>query len=248
MSNELRVLILAAGKGVRMQSERPKVCHELAGRPLVAWVTAAVAPLAPSLLGIIVGHRAEMVRQALSQVAGLSFFEQRQQLGTGHAVQVALQALPPADGSLLVLPGDVPLVSTPTLRALLDFQRRQNNQLSFLSVRLPQPRGYGRVWRDERGNLLGIVEEKDASAEQRRIDEINSGIYVFAERELRQGIGRLGNQNVQKEYYLPDLVAIGLALGWRCQALCLAEAGEVRGVNTPQELAALEAQLARRGQ
>ena len=243
MSIPLDIVIMAAGKGTRMQSRIPKVLQRLAGRPLLGHVLDLAAQLQPRQVVAITGHGATEVEAAsaglvgLNPAFGLKFARQEPQLGTGHAVQQALPHLAD-DGLVVVLSGDVPLTQADTLRALL--AASQGTQLALLTVRLPNPTGYGRILRSEAGAVQGIVEHKDASEAQRRIDEVYSGILAVPARLLSGWLARLNNHNAQGEYYLTDIVAMAVHDGVPVVAHCIDDALQVEGVNSPQQLAALE--------
>ena len=232
----LHVVILAAGQGKRMNSALPKVLHPLAGRPLLVHAIEAAQALAPASLTVVVGHGAEQVRERLSGLP-LRWALQAQQLGTGHAV---MQALPqvPEGGTVLVLYGDVPLIATATLRALVD--AAANGKVALLTQHLEQPKGYGRIVRDAKGRVTGIVEEKDANEAQRAIREVNTGIMALPRARIEAWLKALRNDNAQGEYYLTDLVGIAVAEGVAVEVRQPAESHECLGVNSKVELATLE--------
>jgi len=237
MPEALNVIILAAGMGKRMHSRVPKVLHRLAGKPLLSHVLDAARSLtpAPARICVVYGHGGEAVPEA-HKSADLIFVRQEPQLGTGHAVQ---QALPQVDASArtLVLYGDVPLVRTETLSALLD---AAGHGLGVFTVVLDDPAGYGRILRDAKGNITGIVEEKDASARQKKIREVNTGIMVLPGKRLAGWLGRLKNDNAQGEYYLTDVVRLALKDRVRVSAVEAPEVWETLGVNSKAQLAELE--------
>ncbi len=245
-----RVLILAAGLGKRMRSSRAKVLHEVAGAPMVWHVARAAAALKPSLLAAVVGYQAEEVKAALSSgsIGPVRFVNQARRLGTGHAVLQAeglFRSLRATRGSLLIVSGDVPLVRASTLRALLRHHRRTGALATMLTTRADDPSGYGRVVRDGGGGLVSVVEEWDATAAQRRIDEINAGLYCVEIRVLFEALRKTGRSNAQGERYLPDIFPILRRRG-RIEAMVYPASGEVLGVNDRSELAAAGKVLYRR--
>ena len=242
----LDILIMAAGKGTRMKSRLPKVLQRLAGRPLLHHVLDQAAHLQARSAIVITGHGATEVEAATAGLAGaaapldLKFVRQEPQLGTGHAVQQAVPHLRD-DGTVVVLSGDVPLTQAETLRALVAAaQAVPGGQLALLTVRLPDPTGYGRILRDAAGRVTGIVEHKDASEAQRAISEIYSGIMAVPARQLKPWLARLTNDNAQGEYYLTDIVAMAVADGLPVAAHRIDDALQVAGVNSPLQLAELE--------
>jgi len=239
MSRALDVVVMAAGKGTRMKSRRPKVLHRLAGRALAQHVIDCAARLSARSVVVITGHGAAEVEAGLTAPPGtpLRFVRQEPQLGTGHAVQQAAPVLPD-DGVTLVLSGDVPLTQPDTLEALL--QACDGQRLALLTLDLPEPTGYGRVVRTASGEVQAIVEHKDASDAQRAIREIYSGIMAVPTRLLRSWLARLDNRNAQGEYYLTDVVKFAVADGLSVVAHRITDAVQVAGVNSPQQLAELE--------
>ena len=231
----LEVIILAAGQGTRMKSSLPKVLHKVAGRPLLQHVVDAATALGPRRLHIVVGHGAEAVCEAI-HAPGALWVEQREQLGTGHAV---LQAMPgiEAESVVLVLYGDVPLIDGETLATLA---ARAVDGPALLTARLADPDGYGRILRDSAGALLGVVEQKDADPEQRKIDEVNTGVLAAPAADLNAYLPRVGNDNRQGEYYLPDVLSLAVADG-RTVASCEAASElDILGVNDRVQLNQVE--------
>jgi bifunctional UDP-N-acetylglucosamine pyrophosphorylase / glucosamine-1-phosphate N-acetyltransferase len=235
----LTLLILAAGKGTRLKSTLPKVLHQLAGKRLIEHVVEAARPLNPLATCVVVGYEAGQVQSALSHLS-LQFVVQEPQLGTGHAVQVAGTFWKPNQGDLLVLSGDVPLITNQTLRRLLDQHTQSGASATLLSTQLEGGAGYGRVVRSAGGDVECIVEDKDATDEQRRIGEINTGIYCFAIADLAQIIDELSAENWQKEYYLTDCIGLLRKRNKRVAAVVCADPSEVSGINSRSELAELE--------
>ena len=232
--DSLSIVILAAGKGTRMHSDRPKVLHTLAGRPLLQHVLDTAVLLAPVKTCVVYGHGGEIVPQAMAQYDA-KFVLQEPQLGTGHAVQQALPQLQD-HGLTLVLYGDVPLIQPSTLRQMLSAP----DALTLLTVHLDNPTGYGRIVRDEAGKVKSIVEEKDATHEQRAIGEVNTGILAAPTHLLCNWLAQLGNNNSQGEYYLTDIVAMAVAQGVAVHTAQAAHSWEVQGVNSKMQLAELE--------
>ena len=231
----LDVIVLAAGLGKRMRSELPKVLHPLAGRPLLAHVLDAARTLAPRRIFVVHGHGAERVRAAFPD-AGVDWVLQAKQLGTGHAV---LQALPQvsSDADVLVLYGDVPLVRPATLKRLLEGAR---GSVGIVVAELADPSGYGRIVRDGAQRVARIVEQKDATASELAIREVNAGFFCLSARRLAPWLSKIGNDNAQNEYYLTDLVALAVADAVPVVAVKVEDPWEVAGVNSMQELAVLE--------
>jgi bifunctional UDP-N-acetylglucosamine pyrophosphorylase/glucosamine-1-phosphate N-acetyltransferase len=239
----LQALILAAGQGKRMRSERIKLLHVVGGAPMVAHVARAAAALKPDLLAAVVGNQAEEVSAALTAEGGgrgIRFVSQSQQLGTAHAVlqaELLMDARGGGRADVLILNGDVPLIRPATLRALLRHHRGAGAAATVLTTRVDDPTGYGRVVRDEAGAFVRIVEQRDASAEEAVIDEINAGLYCADAALLFPALKRIGRDNVQKEYYLPDLFPILRGDGLRVEAYVHDDPHEVLGVNDRAELA-----------
>ncbi len=232
----MEVIVLAAGKGTRMNSALPKVLQPLAGRPMLSHVLETARGLGASRLCVVYGHGGERVRERMA-APDVAWALQEPQLGTGHAV---LQALPhlPADGLALVLYGDVPLIGGATLRRLVEAAGTE--RLALLTVELDDPTGYGRIIRDAAGQVLRIVEQKDASDAERRVREVNTGILVAPMARLRDWLGRLSNDNAQGEYYLTDIIGMAVAEGVAVVAENPDTVAETLGVNNKAQLAELE--------
>jgi len=242
----LDVVIMAAGKGTRMKSRRPKVLQDLAGRPLLAHVLATAEQLQARSAVVITGHGADEVEAALgprAQGLALRFVRQEPQLGTGHAVQQAVPVLAD-DGVVVVLSGDVPLTQADTLQALV--AQCAGEQLALLTLEMDDPSGYGRIVRSPSGSVHAIVEHKDADDTQRAIREIYSGIMAVPARRLKAWLARLDNRNAQNEYYLTDIVKFAVADGVPVVAHTIRDAVQVAGVNSPLQLAELERAYQRR--
>jgi bifunctional UDP-N-acetylglucosamine pyrophosphorylase/glucosamine-1-phosphate N-acetyltransferase len=241
-SKPLNILIMAAGLGTRMKSKRAKVLHELGGSPLIAHVVRAGQALDPRSIVVIVGHQAEEVEQAvLAEVGELaSFVIQAKQRGTGDAVESARNVLADSDSLVLVLSGDVPMIKVETLKNLIEHHNNAGAACTILSVRLENPTHYGRIIRDNNDAFRKIVEERDASEEQRKVKEINSGIYCFEARDLFRALRKVEPANDQGEYYLTDVPQIILSSGDTVSVYLHNDAREVSGVNTRAELAEFE--------
>lgn len=242
--SDLHVVIMAAGRGTRMNDpELPKVMVELAGRPMIARVLDRAVELNASSIIPIVGYRGDIVREFVGrEYAGnrVELAEQREQLGTAHAVIQAMPHLSGKGGDVLVLSGDVPMISTSTLRSLVDHHHSRGAAMTMLSVEVDQPHGYGRVVRGEDGAVLSVVEQKDANPLQEEIREINAGIYVFTLDLLEEMLPRVGNDNANGEYYLPDVLGLAIGAGRRCEAFLSENASEISGINNREQLAAAE--------
>jgi bifunctional UDP-N-acetylglucosamine pyrophosphorylase/glucosamine-1-phosphate N-acetyltransferase len=239
----LDILILAAGLGTRMKSRMAKVLHKLGGRPIIAHVCRTALKLEPRRTHVIIGHQADAVRAAVEHELGkheASFLIQTAQRGTGDAVMTAQSVLADAKSTVLILSGDVPLVRLETLQTLIDQHLSDRASCTILSVRLENPTGYGRVVRDEAGRFLKVVEQKDATEDERQIREINAGIYCFDSKKLFQALEQVRPTNSQGEYYLTDVPGILRDAGEHVSLYQHHDAREVSGVNTRAELAEFE--------
>ncbi|MBM5811128.1 MAG: UDP-N-acetylglucosamine diphosphorylase/glucosamine-1-phosphate N-acetyltransferase [Gammaproteobacteria bacterium] len=233
----LAIVILAAGQGKRMRSHLPKVLQPLAGRPLLAHVVATARRLQPAAIHIVYGHGGEQVRAALPD-PDLRWVLQAEQLGTGHALQQVMPAIPP-EHTVLVLYGDVPLVRAETLAALV--ARAGPTTLALLSAVLPDPAGYGRVIRDRGGRVVRIVEHRDANRKELAVAEVNTGLLAAPAAALGRWLSGLGCDNAQREYYLTDCIGTAVREGWVVEAIVAVSAAEVLGVNDRIQLAEVEA-------
>ena len=233
---DLHVVILAAGKGMRMKSARPKVLHRVAGRPMIDYVILGAQSLSPRTVTVVVGHMKELLRQGLQEYDGLSFATQEPQLGTGHALLQTAGVLEGQRGVVLLLSGDVPLLQRHTLAEFLRKHENSGAAASVLTALVDQPYGYGRVVR-VKGKVSRIVEERDASPAQRKIREINSGVYVFTLAPLFDALRSLARGNAQGEYYLTDLVSAYRRRKLGVEAVPLEDPNEIRGINGRSELA-----------
>lgn len=240
MSETRTVIVLAAGEGKRMRSGLPKVLHQLLGRTLLGHVLHAAAPLAAQNTLVVVGHGADEVSGHVGDIAPKAqTVLQAAQLGTGHATRVALESAPEVDtGTVVVVYGDTPLLRAATLSRLIDAHEQSGAAATVLSARVADPTGLGRLLRNDDGSVRGIVEHRDASAEQLEIDEINSGMYAFDVASLRDALSRLSRDNTQGEEYLTDVFELLLADGKSIGALAMSDPDEARGVNDRAQLAA----------
>ena len=239
-----KAIILAAGEGSRMKSKKAKVLHEVLGKPMILRVLQTAQQAGLTEIAVITGHQAQQVEEALAG-QDVVFFRQDQQLGTGHAVMQA-EAFLEKDADILILYGDTPLMESRTIQRLLDQQEASGAAVTVVSAQVDDPTGYGRIVRDEAGKFARIVEHKDATAQQRQIQEINTGIYCFDGGALQQALGRIQNDNAQGEYYLPDALALILADGREVNVLQAEDAGEFLGINTRSQLADAQRALQRR--
>ncbi len=240
--NDLRILVLAAGKGTRMKSRKAKVLHSVGGATLVGHVLRAVLPISKEVL-VVVGHQADDVKALLTDVV---FVEQKEQHGTGHALMCAREALRGFTGELLVLPGDVPLIRTQTIQDFVRFHREGKFQASVLTADVANPHGYGRIVRRNDNEIAGIVEHRDASAEVLKIAEINTSIYVFNTPSLFEALSKVRNDNAQSEYYLTDVIGILSAEHKKVGVWKAPHSEEILGINTRQEMAFTDRLIRRR--
>jgi len=234
--SSLSIIILAAGQGTRMYSDKPKVLHHLAGRPLLTHVYQTAMALSHREIHIVYGHGGEQVPETLQDFQA-SWVKQEEQLGTGHAVQQVLPNIPDVD-NILILYGDVPLITEESLTALVD--AASSSGFSLLTTHLENPRGYGRIIRDANDNITAIVEEKDATEEQRNICEVNTGFMVVKGKQLKQWVNALKNENKQKEYYLTDIVELAVADDVKVAAVLAESSIEAQGINTRTQLSEAE--------
>lgn len=244
MTDRVHAIVLAAGQGTRMKSARPKVLHAVGGKPMLGHVLDATAAAGIEQAHLVLGHGADQVRAWLDtrSVEAPQSVIQQQQLGTAHAVSQAMPAVPDT-ALVVVLYGDVPLISAATLEALI---AAAADGFALLTVTLDDPRGYGRILRDAHGRVTGIVEEKDATPEQRRIREVNTGLIAAPARRLRRWLGHVGNDNANREYYLTDVVGLAARDGVVIRTIGAGSAEEVEGVNDPLQLARAERVFQRR--
>lgn len=232
---QLRAVILAAGKGTRMKSELPKVVHKIDGQCLVDYVIEAARGAGAEEICLVVGYKHEVVEQEICH-QDIVYALQTEQLGTGHAVKCAGEFLE-GEGETLILFGDTPLITAHTLGRLRDYHRENKNAVTVLSAMVDDPSGYGRIIRDEAGNFVKSVEHKDANETERASHEINSGMYLFDTVELKEALELLTPNNAQGEYYLPDTLTIIKEKGLRADAFALEDAEDITGVNDQGQLA-----------
>ena len=250
-SRPLAAVVLAAGEGTRMKSSVPKVLHPLCGRPMLLYVVGALEQLPLERIVVVVGHGSEQVIKTLQRETDvpLEFVEQRVQRGTGDAVSVGLTVFPDdlgEEGDIIVVPGDTPLLRAETLGDLARLHDESGVAASVLTARLPDPRGYGRIVRGKDGGVEAIVDDWDASADERAIDEVNTSIYCFRRGLLAPALRRLSPENTQGEYYLTDVIAVLRQAGHKVNAMESAEVAEALGVNDQAQLAEAEKALRRR--
>lgn len=244
-------VILAAGEGSRMRSERPKPLHRLCGRPMLLYVMDAVRGAGVDHAVVVVGHKAEQVTRKLNETSldlRIDFVEQAVQRGTGDAVLVSLVAVPDEveDQEVLVLPGDSPLLRADTLALLLQRHRESGAAATLLTARMADPTGYGRVIRNKAGTVARVVEQRDASPEELAVDEVNTSIYVFRRGLLAPALRRIEPDNAQGEYYLTDVIEVLASAGHKVDSLVVEDPDEVQGINDRLQLATAETELRRR--
>jgi UDP-N-acetylglucosamine pyrophosphorylase len=231
----LATVILAAGKGTRMKSDLPKVLHKINKKPLVHYVIEQANSVNSNPTVLIIGHEAELIKHETSNF-NINYALQEQQLGTGHAVQQAEKALENFEGDVLILSGDVPLLTKETIKNLLDTHKSEKSIATVLTAHLDDPFGYGRLIRNESGTVNCIVEQKDASEEEQKVNEINTGIYLINKTELFSALANVKNENSQSEYYLPDVLPMFIAQGKKVIAYKTMNFNETRGINNPEQL------------
>ncbi|PJZ64968.1 UDP-N-acetylglucosamine diphosphorylase [Leptospira wolffii] len=240
---EAVAVVLAAGKGTRMKTELPKVAVSLNGKPLLNHVIDHLRKGGVEDVVVVVGYKKEEVQALCKGVSGIRFAEQKEQLGTAHAVLSSEELVKDHTGPILVACGDVPMITGETFRSLVSTHIQNGFSATLLSAKVDNPTGYGRIVRNSSGEVIAIVEEKDADPEQKKINEINTGTYVFSSEGLFDSLRRIGNSNAQGEYYLPDLVELYKKEGKKLGAVILKNSGESQGVNSPDDLENLSAIL-----
>jgi len=241
---DVSVIILAAGKGVRMKSDLPKAVHRVCGREMINHVVDNARATGVSQIMVVVGYKADVVKNVLDE--GIETVYQEDQLGTGHAVMQAAPLLSKEIKQVVVLYGDTPLIKPGTIRGLVDYHRKENCGMTVLTVEMDNPEGYGRIIRSDTGSITGIVEHGDAGPKQKEIREVNSGIYCFEREHLYDGLASLKNDNVQGEYYLTDIVEFLCNKGIIIGGFCIKDQQEVMGVNTKYQLSVVQKEMNRR--
>lgn len=234
--NQLKAVILAAGKGTRMKTDLPKVVHRIEGKCLVDYAVEAAALAGAEEICLVVGYKHELVRESMEHKE-VQFVLQEQQLGTGHAVKCARDFLGEG-GQTLILFGDTPLITDATLKSLREHHVKNGNTVTVLSALVDDPAGYGRIIRDENGNFIKSVEHKDANETELKSKEINSGMYIFETKELKEALELIQPNNVQGEYYLPDTLTIIKEKGLKVDAFALDDPEDISGVNDQEQLKA----------
>lgn len=240
----LKAIILAAGEGTRMKSKVPKVLHKVMNKPMVERVIEAAQGVGAQQVAVVIGHKADMVKEAVKNEK-VSFALQEKQLGTGHAVMQAIDFIDD-DKDIIILYGDTPLIKQETLKNLVEFHRSEGNGVSIISAVVEDSAGYGHIIRDENGNFVKNVEYKDATEAEKKVKEINTGIYCYKGSKLKEALGKLKNDNVQGEYYLPDTLEIILSEGNKVNAMNAEDVTEFFGVNSRVQLSEAEAILKNR--
>ena len=235
-------VILAAGKGTRMKSDKAKVLHELRGKPLLYYSLAAAKEAGAEKIVAVIGHQAEKVRKKFAN-SGCIFVEQKPQLGTGHAVLQAKDILADYNGLTVILCGDVPLLKPATIKSLVNNHLAEKAVVSVLTTIPPPPHSYGRIVKNKKGNVLKIVEHKDATEDEKKIGEINTGIYCVDTKFLFHALGKVTNNNQQREYYLTDIVEIACREGQKVKSFIVSDYVEVMGINSVEELSRAEKYL-----
>ncbi len=240
MTSKLSAVILAAGLGKRMKSDKAKVLHEINGKPMVMYVIETAKKIAGDNIVVVIGKQAEKVSEIVSKEHKVIFALQKEQLGTGHAVKCALPFLPEYSEQVLILCGDVPLLSYDTVKRLYEEHIRSSRDISVLAVEAGNPKGYGRIILDNENNVSGIVEETDATDAQKQIKIINSGIYCVKKEFLEYSLNKISSNNAQSEFYLTDIIKIGYNYNKNIGAVIGRDNEELLGINSIQDLMTIE--------
>jgi UDP-N-acetylglucosamine diphosphorylase/glucosamine-1-phosphate N-acetyltransferase len=248
MKKNVAVIILAAGLGTRMKSNKAKVLHEIQGNPMIVYVVETARMVAGDDVIVVIGNQAEKVREILSEKAEMIFAYQEKQLGTAHAVLCALPYIPDHCKDVIILCGDVPLILPDTVSSLVDGHLQAHRDVSLLAVELQDPYGYGRILFDEENQLIGIIEETDATAEQKRIKLINAGIYCVNKAFLMKVLPKIRSNNAQGELYLTDMIAIGYQEKRNMGVMVGKDSQEILGVNNCRDLEKVDALMKKRMQ
>ena len=238
-SKGLAVIVLAAGKGTRMKSSIAKVLHPIKNQPLLYYVLESLVPLKPDFSVLVVGFQSAVVKESFSN-RGLIFVEQKEQLGTGHAAQQAKLALHDFSGDVLVVCGDMPLIKSQTLVDLVTRHREKKSACTVLTLKSSEKKDFGLVIRDEQGSVSKIVECKDASEDEKKVDEFNSGVYCFDKHLFLKALDEIGNNNIQKEYYLTDTIEYIVNNGFLVESLQIRDNTQLLGINTQEDLSLAE--------
>ena len=238
-SKGLAVIVLAAGKGTRMNSSIAKVLHPIKNQPLLYYVLESLVPLNPDFSVLVVGFQSAVVKESFSN-RGLIFVEQKEQLGTGHAAQQAKLALHDFSGDVLVVCGDMPLIKSQTLVDLVTRHREKKSACTVLTLKSSEKKDFGLVIRDEQGSVSKIVECKDASEDEKKVDEFNSGVYCFDKHLFSKALDWISNDNIQKEYYLTDTIEYIVNNGFLVESLQIRDNTQLLGINTQEDLSLAE--------
>jgi len=240
MTNKLAAVILAAGLGKRMKSDKAKVLHEINGKPMVMYVIETAKKIAGNNIVVVIGKQAEKVSEIISKEYKVTYALQKEQLGTGDAVKCALPFLPEYSEQVLILCGDVPLLSYDTVKRFYEEHIRSSCDISVLAVEADNPKGYGRIILDNENNVSGIIEETDATDAQKQIKIINAGIYCVKKEFLEYSLNKISSNNAQSEFYLTDIITIGYNYNKNIGAVIGQDNEELLGINSNQDLIAVE--------